>query len=221
MPIYYNLVNFKTQNTAPLRYFIFTLQIKTMKSLFKFLFYTIVFALISITCIIGVVYIDRNNLIDDFIENAPPEATAFFSQNFKEARMNFAMPYDTRPLVVNISESGSKDIEYQYIYPSQIFYASSEEIQLLFRDSVFNIPNNIGLKNIKEYLQSSYGAAFIYTQNYVINRAAIIGINRVGQQNYNYRYFVRLLNGEKLPISRDIYKNMTKNIELALPEYNF
>jgi hypothetical protein len=192
-----------------------------MKSLFKFLFYAIAMILISVTCIIGVVYIDRNNLVDDFIESAPPEATAFFSQNFKEARLNFAMPYDTRPIVVDISEKDSKGENYQYIYPSQIFYASSEEIHLLFRDSVFNVNNYIGLKKLKEHLQSSHGAAFIYTQNYAINRAAIVGISKVGQQRYNYKHFVTLLNGDELPISRDVYKDMTKNIELALPEYSF
>lgn len=192
-----------------------------MKALFKFLFYTIGIVLISITCIIGVVYIDRNNLIDDFIENAPPEATAFLSQNFKEARMNFAMPYDTRPIVVDISEPDSKDKSYQYIYPSQIFYASSEEIHLLFRDSVFNVNNHIKLKKLQSHLQSSHGAAFVYTQNYAINRAAIVGLSRVGQQKYNYKHFVTLINGAELPISRDVYKDMTKNIELALPEYSF
>lgn len=192
-----------------------------MKSLFKFLFYTIGITLVCIVSIIGIACIDQNNLMDAVMENAPLKATALVSTGFKEAKMSFAMPHDSRPLVVDISEKNSNDIEYQYIYPSQIFYASSGDIKLLFRDSIFTISNNLGLKSMKQRLQSSHGAAFLYTQSYAINRAAIIGVLRLGQQSYNYRYLIRLINGEELSISKNDYKTMTKNIELAKPDYSF
>lgn len=192
-----------------------------MKSLFKFLFYTIGIILICIVSILGIAYIDQNNLLEAVMAKAPAKATAIVSEGFKEARMSFAMPQDSRPLVIDISEENSNDIEYQYIYPSQIFYASSADLKLLFRDSIFTISNNFGLKSIKERLKSSHGAAFLHTQSYAINRAAIIGVLRVGQQSYNYRYLVRLINGEELSISKSTYKKMTDNIELAKSDYNF
>ena len=138
----------------------------------------------------------------------PTEATAFIPEGVKEARLNFAHPNDSRPLVVDINNEDSKNVEYQYIYPSQIIYASSEDIKLLFRDSIFVVTNHFKLKRLKENLQSSHGAAFLYTQNFVINRAAIIGLKRVGLQEYNYKYKVKLINDEELPISKDIYKKI-------------
>lgn len=195
-----------------------------MKTLFKLLFYTISIALVSIICILGIVYIDQNNLIETLLEKTPMQAAALVPESFKEARMSFAMPHDTRPLVVDISEKNSKNKEYQYIYPSQIFYVSTHEIKLLFRDSVFTVDNNLGLKKLKERLQSSHGAAFLYTENYAINRAAINGVlrsERSSYKKYDYTYWVLLLNDDKLRIGRDVYKKMTENIELAKPDYSF
>lgn len=196
-----------------------------MKSLFKFLFSVIGIALICIVSILGIAYIDQNDLFDAVMEKAPAKATAIVSEGFKEAKLSFAMPHDSRPLVVDISESSSKNVEYQYIYPSQIFYASAHKIEILFRDSVFTVTNSFGLKSIKERLQSSHGAAFLYTQNYAINRAAIGGVLRSGDAehrgSYDYTYWVKLINNEQLQISKAVYKKMTDHIELAESDYSF
>lgn len=196
-----------------------------MKSLFKFLFSILGITLICIVTIVGIACIDQNDLMDAVMAKAPLEATALVSEGFKEAKMSFAMPHDSRPLVVDISERNSKNVEYQYIYPSQIFYASAHEIQILFRDSIFTVTNNLGLKSIKQRLQSSHGAAFLYTQNYAINRAAIGGVLRSGdaehRRSYDYTYWVKLINNEQLQISKAVYKKMTDNIELAKSDYSF
>lgn len=192
-----------------------------MKTLFKLIFYVFGIACISIISIYAVWYIDKNNLTESILSNVSLETAALFPDRLLEGRVDFLDPRDTRPIAMKISDKKDKNVEYQYIYPSQIFYASANEVKLLFRDSVFTITNNLGLKKIKDRLNNKKVGSFMHTQSYVINRAAIIGVSRKGLQTYNYSYHVQLVNGEELAISKDIYKKMTESIELATEEHIF
>ena len=178
-------------------------------------------ACISIFSIYVVWYIDKNNLAEAILSNISVKTATLSPERLLEGRIDFLDPHDNRPIAMKISDKKDKNIEYQYIYPSQIFYASANKVKLLFRDSVFTITNNLGLKKIKDRLNNKKMTSFIHTQSYVINRAAIIGVSRKGLQTYNYSYHVQLVNGEELAISKDIYKKMTESIELATEEYIF
>ncbi len=188
------------------------------------------FLVFSVCFFAAIIFIDKNNLTDKLLENAPSQASAFIRQNFQEARLNFSSPSSASPIALKTSNKGAEETIYQYIYPSQIFYVSTTEIKLLFHDSVFTIYNGIGLKKMKEQLESRNYSSFLYTQTHIINKTAICSIakeNKIASSSiFNTKKkptpsYIRLLNNDLIPIGREKYKELTKEIDLANKGFSF
>ena len=138
-----------------------------MSSIFKFIFYVLGIALISVVSIAGIIFVDQNDVLDGW--SVASMDGAFLAEGFSEARLDFAHPLDSRPIVVDLNSSNSTDKSYRYIYPAQIFYATNHEIQVLFRDSIFDSSNSLGLEELKERLGKLLKRDFHETRKYIIN----------------------------------------------------
>lgn len=200
-----------------------------MKALFKFILYTLGICCISILSIYIVWYIDKNNLTESILSDVSIKTSGFLSHTLEEAQLDFARPHDSRPIVVELSKKNSKDKEYQYIYPAQIFYADKHSIELLFRDSVFSVDNHITIEKLGKRLTNSIHGAFYITKSLIINKAAIIGVFRTrrkpfyngSKDAYHYTYGVKLINHKQLDITEKLYKEITKKIDLADSDFSF
>jgi hypothetical protein len=186
-----------------------------MTSLFKFIFFSIFLIVAIIIGGLATAHIEKHNLVEKAMESnfsLAESASLIGTTTTKNSQLDyFAVPSDKSPIMVEVTERGAPK-EHQYIYPSQIFYADRHEIKILFRDSVFTIPNKIKLKKLKEELESRRQLGnFLEIQSYLINRSAIVGYK--ARKHSSGAGYALLLNGDSIPLSRGTYKEEIKVVE--------
>jgi DNA-binding LytR/AlgR family response regulator len=193
-----------------------------MKSAFKILINILGMVCLCVACFFGVSYVDEHNLTLKLKEGAPHsikeaiDGLQASTADMKKANiMDFAHPHDVRPIFIDISTKGSKDKHHRYIYPTQIYYATTDNIKMLFRDKVESVTNNWKLKKLTEQLKNALPDHFFFTKSYIINKAAIVGLRRESHENIPHQYFIELINGESLPFGPDKYRELLKIVDLA------
>jgi hypothetical protein len=178
----------------------------------KFIFAVIGVAIISVVSVLGVLYIDKNNLMEKALENSNTGLETHIAS--LHAKLDF---FNTSSEMNNILIEDKetvygKDREFYYINQGQIVYADKDLIRYVFNGKFLEFPYAIGLTKLKQYINKK---DFVTTQTEIINKRAISKISRKHKNNENYSYHVKLVNSEEIEISRDTYNSLVKSNDLA------